>query len=136
MKLYDVTIETPKGSREKYYYNEPKNRFEFKKALAAGLCFPHDFGFLPGTKGQDGDPLDAMVISEFKTFPGCVIRCRLAGVLTARQQDGNKMIRNDRFFFIPEVSLQFQHIRNIFPPLLFVFNKSAKVDLFSSAVFQ
>lgn len=113
MKLYNIVIETPKGSREKYHYDPSKNTFTFKKALAAGLYFPHDFGFIPDTKGQDGDPLDALVISEFTTFPGCHINCRLIGAVTAKQDDGKKSVRNDRYFFIPEPSLQFQHIRSI-----------------------
>lgn len=113
MKTFEITIETPKGSREKYNYDNSRKIFIFKKSLAAGLHFPHDFGFIPGTKGQDGDPLDAMVISEFTTFPGCHLDCRLIGAVTAKQSEGNKSIRNDRFFFIPEQSLQYQHIRNV-----------------------
>jgi inorganic pyrophosphatase len=72
------------------------------------LVFPFDFGFIPGTKGEDGDPLDIIVISEMASFPGCVIDCRIIGAIKAEQteRDG-KTMRNDRFLAIPDVSQQF-----------------------------
>ena len=69
------------------------------------MVFPYDFAYIPETKGQDDDPVDAMVIAEFATFPGCLISCRLIGALIAEQVKGKKKIRNDRYFFIPETSL-------------------------------
>jgi inorganic pyrophosphatase len=77
------------------------------------MVFPFDFGFIPGTKAEDGDPLDAMIISEFKTFPGCRIDCRLIGMLKAEQSEGNKVIRNDRYFFVPETSILYKHIKTV-----------------------
>ena len=128
MSTYQVIIETPRGSREKYDYDEKTDSFVLKKLLPLGMCFPYDFGFLPGTLGEDGDPLDAMVISEFKTFPGCRLSCRLIGGLKAEETEDGKTIRNDRFFFIPETSVVYAHIKSIddFPPthtkdLLFFF---------------
>jgi inorganic pyrophosphatase len=56
-----VIIETPRGSRNKYKYDELKKNFELKKVLPTGAVFPYDFGFIPGTKGEDGDPVDIMV---------------------------------------------------------------------------
>jgi inorganic pyrophosphatase len=113
MSLIQVVIETPRGSREKYDYDEKTNSYFLKKLLPLGMCFPYDFGFIPGTKGEDGDPLDAMVISEFNTFPGCRVKCRLVGALKAEQTEKGKTIRNDRFFFIPEVSVVYKHILSI-----------------------
>lgn len=113
MALHEVVIETPRGSRKKYDYDEKTKSFGLKKLLPLGMCFPYDFGFLPGTKGQDGDPLDAMVISEFNTFPGCHVQCRLIGALKAEQTEKGKTIRNDRFFFIPEPSVVYKHIKSI-----------------------
>ena len=113
MSLHEVIIETPKGSREKYDYDKETNSFALKKLLPLGMCFPYDFGFIPNTLGEDGDPLDAMVISEFKTFPGCRIQCRLIGALKAEQTEKGKTIRNDRFFFIPECSVTYNHIKSI-----------------------
>jgi len=111
VKTYQIIIETPKGSREKYSYDPKQKSFVLKKLLPLGMVFPFDFGFLPGTKGEDGDPLDAMLLSEFKTFPGCRVECRLIGMLKAKQSEENKTIRNDRYFFVPESSLLYQHIQ-------------------------
>ncbi len=69
----DIIIETPKGSRQKYSFDKDTKLFRLKKVLAPGLVFPFDFGFIPGTKGEDGDPLDMMVISEYQGFPGCIM---------------------------------------------------------------
>ena len=113
MTLHKVIIETPKESREKYDYDEETNSFGLKKLLPLGMCFPYDFGFIPDTLGEDGDPLDAMVISEFKTFPGCHMKCRLIGALKAEQTEKGKTIRNDRFFFIPDSSCVYKHISSI-----------------------
>lgn len=106
----DIVIETPGGSRAKYKFDKDGKDFTVKKMLPAGMVFPYDFGYIPDTKGEDKDPVDAMVIAEFTTFPGCRIECRLVGALLAEQTQGNKKIRNDRFFFIPETSLFFREV--------------------------
>lgn len=113
MPIIDIMIETPKGSIEKYDYDPDNRLFHFKKALPLGMHFPYDFGLIPGTKGEDGDPLDALVISEFKLFPGCMVSCRLIGCMLASQEENRKKIRNDRFFFIPEVSVQYATIKSV-----------------------
>jgi inorganic pyrophosphatase len=113
MHCIDIIVETPKGSNEKYNFDPEKQCFRFKKALPLGMVFPYDFGFIPNTTGEDGDPLDAMLISEFRFFPGCMVSCRLAGALLAEQTEKKKKIRNDRFFFIPELSIQFNHIVSV-----------------------
>lgn len=113
MKLIPVVIETPKRSSEKYSFDKESGYFKLKKILPEGMMFPFDFGFIPGSKGQDGDPLDALVISEFKSFPGCMIECRLIGAMLAEQSDKSKKIRNDRYFFVPDLSKQFAAISEI-----------------------
>jgi inorganic pyrophosphatase len=113
MQTVNIIVETPKGSNEKYNFDPEKQCFRFKKALPMGMVFPYDFGFIPGTMGEDGDPLDVMVLSEFRFFPGCMVSCRLAGALLAEQTEDKRKIRNDRFFFIPELSLQFKHIISV-----------------------
>jgi len=113
MTLHEVIIETPKGSREKYDYDKESNSFTLKKLLPLRMCFPYDFGFIPDTLGEDGDPLDAMVISEFKTFPGCRIQCRLIGALKTEQTEKGETIRNDRCFFIQHSSVVYSHISTI-----------------------
>ena len=113
MKTLEIVIETPRNSHQKYKYDKRSGSFKLSNLLPLGMCFPYDFGFLPGTKAEDGDPIDVMVISEFISFPGCRIDGRLIGVLTATQEEKGKAIRNDRYFFIPENSVTFKHIDNI-----------------------
>ena len=113
MKSFQVIVETPRGSAEKYSYNKKLHLFELKKILPAGMSFPYDFGFFPGTVGGDGDPVDALVLSEFRSFPGCLMDCRIIGALVADQKEKGKKTRNDRFFTIPAVSKVYQHITAI-----------------------
>lgn len=114
--FYDVVVETPKGSSQKYDYVPNTPFFKMKKILPTGMVFPYDFGFVPGTKGQDGDPLDVIVISEFNSFPGVIIKCRIIGGLKAEQSEkkgSKKMMRNDRFLAIPKCSNIFQKVKHI-----------------------
>ncbi len=106
-----VIIETPRGSALKYTYEPDKHLFKLTKVLPAGMTFPFDFGLIPGTKGEDGDPLDILIISEFPTFTGCMMDCRIIGGIKAQQteRDG-KTFRNDRFIGIPVVSQLFSEI--------------------------
>jgi len=113
MKPVNVIIETPRGSAEKYAYDEGLKLFVMKKILPAGMVFPYDFGFFPNTKGGDGDPLDVLVLCEFKSFPGCVMNCRIIGALLAEQKSKEGQERNDRFFAIPVLSKVFHHITAI-----------------------
>jgi inorganic pyrophosphatase len=116
MACVDVVIETPKGSAQKYDYDPDSHFFKLRKILPSGMVFPYDFGFVPDTKGEDGDPLDVIVISEFNSFPGCMIKCRIIGGIKAEQTEekGKKnMIRNDRFLAIPKCSNIFEKVRSI-----------------------
>jgi inorganic pyrophosphatase len=113
MQSIEVVIETPKGSCQKYEYVPDTPFFRMKKILPSGMVFPYDFGFIPKSKGEDGDPLDVIVISEFTSFPGVIIKCRVIGGIKAEQsdeKDKKKMIRNDRFLAIPKFSNIFQNI--------------------------
>jgi inorganic pyrophosphatase len=109
----DIVIETPRGSRIKYKYDENHRLFRLKKTLPAGLVFPFDFGFIPGTKGEDGDPIDALVISEFQGFPGCLMDCRIIGCIQIEQLSKARMVRNDRYLAIPEQSVVFENAISI-----------------------
>src|SRR5579859_6582363 len=112
----NVIIETPKGSSQKYDYVPDTPFFQLSKILPSGMVFPYDFGFIPKTKGEDGDPLDVIVISEFTSFPGVIIECRIIGGITAEQSEekgSKKMIRNDRFLAIPKFSNIFQDVEKM-----------------------
>jgi inorganic pyrophosphatase len=76
-------------------------------------AFPFDFGFIPSTIGDDGDPLDVLVLMDEPVFPGCRIRCRLVGVIEAEQSDGKETERNDRLLAIAEDCLNHKDVRSI-----------------------
>lgn len=103
-KVY-VVVETPRGSRAKLDYDPKLKSFTLSKSLLAGLTYPYDWGFLPRTKAQDGDPLDVMVMHDAATFPGLVLTCKIIGVLQVEQHsNGKKSERNDRIFAVPRGS--------------------------------
>lgn len=92
----NVVIETPKGCRNKYSYDFDLKAYRLKGVLPEGAVFPFDFGSVPGTRGQDGDPLDVLVLMDEPAFTGCVIEARLLGVIEAEQTEKGKTQRNDR----------------------------------------
>jgi inorganic pyrophosphatase len=99
-----VVVETPRGSRAKFAYDPKLETFALKKSLLTGLTYPHDWGFVPSTKADDGDPLDIMVIHDATTFPGMVVACRVIGILQIEQKSKKKAERNDRLFAVPRRS--------------------------------
>lgn len=113
-KMVTAMIECPKGYNQKFDYDPEEKRFKLSKILPAGLVFPFDFGMIPGTKGEDGDPLDIIIVSESPTFPGCLVDCRIIGAFKAEQteREGETM-RNDRFIGIPDVSQLFADIQTL-----------------------
>jgi inorganic pyrophosphatase len=100
-KDVSVIIETPKGSRNKFDYEPDLNVFELAAVLPEGSVFPYDFGFLPSTLGDDGDPLDVLVLLDESVSTGCLVAARLIGVIEAEQteKDGKKD-RNDRLLAV------------------------------------
>jgi len=98
----NVVVDTPKGSRNKYKFDEKRGLWRLSKVLPQGLSFPHDFGFLPSTRGEDGDPLDVLLLMDDPAFPGCVVPARLIGVLEAEQTEDGKTVRNDRLVAVVE----------------------------------
>lgn len=101
-QILRVVIETPKGSRNKFAFNQDDRVFELKKVLPAGMAFPYDFGFAPSTEADDGDPVDVLVLMDEPAFPGCVLKCRPIGVIEGEQVDKKGKIRNDRIVAIQE----------------------------------
>lgn len=91
-----VVIDTPAGSRNKYKLDEATGLFRVSRILPAGMTFPHDFGSVPGTCAEDGDPLDVLVLGMAPSFPGCLVNVRLIGLLRAVQTERGRSIRNDR----------------------------------------
>ncbi|RWD30247.1 MAG: inorganic diphosphatase [Mesorhizobium sp.] len=100
---FQVGVETPRGSAAKLAYDPNAGVFEYSRSLpVVGSTHPFDWGFIPSTMGDDGDPLDGMVIHQAATAPGVVIKCDLLGALPIKQKDpdGNES-RNDRYIFCP-----------------------------------
>lgn len=100
--LVNVVVDTPKGSRNKYKFDEQHGQWRLGKVLPQGSCFPFDFGFVPSTKAEDGDPLDVLLLADEPMFPGCIVAARLIGVLEAKQTEKGKTIRNDRLVAVVE----------------------------------
>lgn len=92
-----VVIETPRGSRNKYAFDEAIGTFRLKGVLPDGVFFPYDFGFIPSTTGEDGDPLDILVLLDAGGFPGLVLTAKLIGAIQAEQREREgEWTRNDR----------------------------------------
>jgi inorganic pyrophosphatase len=111
-KSLRVVIETPKGSRNKFAYDPDMGAFTLSSVLAEGMVFPYDFGFVPQTKDEDGDATDVLLLMDEPAFPGCVVECRIVGVLQCEQSDGDKMIRNDRVLAVATESHIHADIKN------------------------
>jgi|GEM_PF-573361 len=109
----EVVIETPKGSRNKFKYDVNSRRLKLSKVLPEGMVFLFDFGFVPSTKGADGDPLDVLVLMDAPAFPGCLVECRLVGMLEAEQTKGQRKIRNDRLIAVANQSLRYSDIHHL-----------------------
>jgi inorganic pyrophosphatase len=110
--LVRIIVETPKGSRNKLSYDPELKLFALKKTLPEGMVFPFDFGFIPRTKGEDGDPLDALVMMPESLPPGTAVACRIIGLIEARQSEAkrDKGIRNDRYLAVSDAAGEFQNL--------------------------
>ena len=110
-----VVVETPKASRNKYKYDPECRALRLAAVLGEGLAFPHDFGFIPSTLGEDGDPLDVLLFLDHGVPPTTVATARLIGVLEVRQRDRGEKTwkRNDRFFAVATHAHAHQHLKTL-----------------------
>ena len=99
----DVIIETPSESRTKYAWDKKHERFRAGKLLPLGMTFPFDFGFIPKTKGGDGDELDVLVLADAPLAVGCIVEVNIHGAIRAKTSDkeSKKLERNDRVIVVP-----------------------------------
>ena len=115
----NAIIETAKGMRTKYKFDSETGLFRLRKVLPLGAVFPFDFGFIPATRGQDGDPLDVLVLMEEPGLCGCLVVVRMLGVIEAEQVEHGETSRNDRFigvaenYGVPDHQAQFAHAREL-----------------------
>jgi inorganic pyrophosphatase len=108
-----VIIETPKGSRNKYKFDEKLELFRLSGVLPEGAVFPFEFGFLPSTKAADGDPLDVIVLVDGPTSVGCLVMTRLIGVIEAEQTEHGHTVRNDRLITVATHAHLFAEIKSL-----------------------
>jgi inorganic pyrophosphatase len=111
--LLRVIIETPKGSRNKFAFDPEERIFELKKVQPSGMTFPYDFGFVPSTKADDGDPVDVLVLMDEPAFPGCVLSCRPIGVIEGEQGDNRGRERNDRIIGIERDAHSWAEVKSV-----------------------
>jgi inorganic pyrophosphatase len=106
---FDVTIEIPKGQRNKYEVDHATGRIRLDRMLFTSTRYPADYGFIDGTLGEDGDPLDALVLLDEPTFPGCLILCRAIGMFRMTDEKGG----DDKVLCVPANDPRMEHIRDI-----------------------
>jgi inorganic pyrophosphatase len=113
-RALNVIIETAQGSRNKLKFDPNLGIFKLSFVLPMGSTFPFDFGFVPSTLGEDGDPLDVLVLMDGPTAPGCLIACRIVGVIEGTQaKKREKPRRNDRLIAVAEENKQYQDVRSL-----------------------
>src|SRR6516162_2668003 len=106
-------IETPKGCRNKFDYDPDSSPFMLGGLLPEGMMFPFDFGFIPSTLGDDGDPLDILVLMDAPAHVGCLMDVRLIGIINAEQSEEGKTEANDRLMGVAVHSYQHEDISTI-----------------------
>ena len=106
---FDVIIEIPKGQRNKYEMDHVTGRIRLDRMLFTSTRYPSDYGFIEDTLADDGDPLDALVLLDEPTFPGCVISCRAIGMFRMRDEKG----ADDKVLCVPATDPRMAYLRDI-----------------------
>jgi inorganic pyrophosphatase len=106
---FDVTVEIPRGQRNKYEMDHNTGRIRLDRTLFTATQYPADYGFIEDSLGADGDPLDALVLVQEPTFPGCLIRCRAVGMFRMRDEEGG----DDKVICVPTADLRMGHLQDI-----------------------
>ena len=106
---FDVVIEMPKGQRNKYEMDHESGRIRLDRMLFTSTRYPADYGYVEHTLAEDGDPLDALVLLDEPTFPGCLIKCRAIGMFRMRDEQG----KDDKVLCVPATDPRVAHLRDI-----------------------
>jgi inorganic pyrophosphatase len=106
---FDVLIEIPKGTRNKYELDKETGRIRLDRMLFTSTRYPADYGFIENTLGLDSDPLDALVLLDEPTFPGCLIKCRAIGMFRMKDEKGG----DDKVLCVPAQDPRVAHLRDI-----------------------
>lgn len=114
--VVNVVVETPAGSQNKYDYDPQIGRFVLDRPIHSSLRYPFDYGFIPGTHAGDGDPLDAALVLNQSTFPGCVVHARVVGVMDMEDEDG----RDHKLICVAATDPRMAHVQDVnqLPPHL------------------
>jgi inorganic pyrophosphatase len=107
--ILNVLIEIPGGSKNKYEFDKDLQAFALDRVLYSSVRYPYDYGFVPNTLADDGDPLDGMVIMDEPTFPGCVIAARPIGML--EMIDGGD--RDEKILCVPDKDPRYAHVKSL-----------------------
>jgi inorganic pyrophosphatase len=106
---FDVLVEVPTGTRNKFVQDPETGRLRLDRMLFTSTRYPCDYGYIEGTLGGDGEPLDAMVLVEEPTFPGCLIRCRTIGMFQMKDEKGP----DEKVLCIPTADVRQEHIQDM-----------------------
>jgi inorganic pyrophosphatase len=106
---FDVTVEIPKGQRNKYEVDHRTGRIRLDRTLFTATQYPADYGFIEDTLGEDTDPLDALVLVQEPTFPGCLILCRAIGMFRMTDEKGG----DDKVLCVPAHDPRMGHLQDI-----------------------
>ena len=113
-KDVNAIVDTPKGSQNKFKFDEKSGLFQLAGAMPAGVVFPFEFGYIPNTLGGDGDALDLLILMDAPTFVGCLVQARLVGVIEAKQTEKNGTTeQNDRLIAVAVKSRRHEHVRSL-----------------------
>jgi inorganic pyrophosphatase len=109
-----VVVESPAGAAVKLKYDPELRLMTLKRPLPLGLRYPCDWGFVPGTKAEDGDPVDAMIVWDASSWPGVLVVCRPIGVIEVEQDDPDRKtrVRNDRMLVLPVADHRDESVRH------------------------
>ena len=111
--IVDVLVETTQGSKHKYEYDHQRRAMRLDRRLYSAVSFPADYGFVAGTEGIDGEPLDALVLLEDATFPGCWVRARVVGVFWIRYDKQGESRREAKIITVAEGDPNFQEVQDL-----------------------
>ena len=107
--ILNVLIEIAAGSKNKYEFDKDLGALALDRVLASSVVYPYDYGFIPNTLADDGDPLDGMVIIDEPTFPGCVIAARPIGMM--EMIDGGE--RDEKILCVPDKDPRYAHVKSL-----------------------
>ena len=109
MDTVDVIIEIPRGSQNKYEYDHESHTIKLDRHLLVSMGYPAEYGFIPDTLGGDGDPLDALVLTEYPTFPGCLIESKIVGMCVMTDEKG----QDEKLIAVPDYDPRWKSVNDI-----------------------